>query len=644
MSFFVELKRRNVLRVGLAYAISAWVLIQVMEIATDAFEAPAWVLKIVITLLLIGAVPTLIFSWVFEMTPEGLRKESDLDPDPQRQSTGKLNIAVIVLLVIAIGLFVGQRFLPGAGPLGPNKPKTVADSGQTPAEATTEAPSIEVASGASDDASIAVLPFADLSPEGDQEYFTDGISEEILNVLAGVDGLRVASRTSSFQFKGEQKSIPLIADELNVAHMLEGSVRKAGDRIRVTAQLIRADADEHLWSETYDRELTTGNIFEIQETIANAIVSALSDALDLDAQRAVEVKAVTDNLDAYDLYLQAQQSLTVLSTESGRRRVELGRRAVEADPNFADAWADLAFALAVLPTWDHSLAVAPYQRQALDAAEQALTLDPDNPKAWEATTTAYAYLQQWDDFSQAVQAARAEIPDFDATPQTWLGLGYLDKARAAAVRLQREDPELTHFWVLIEGLALEAMGKSRPALEKLETAVLYGYQGSAEGNIADIYRRIGETPAANALLSQELAAQDPELIPLLPHLHDLMAGDLTPVSADVRRFVALARELGFDADELARPSSTYGLRVPREVATALGHAEAVANTYFAPMDGSGPGGNSPRFWMWTPKLHHFRQTDAFRDRVRDTGMLAFWQAHGWPDLCRPVGEGDFACD
>ncbi|QKK03057.1 MAG: hypothetical protein HND55_10635 [Pseudomonadota bacterium] len=367
---------------------------------------------------------------------------------------------------------------------------------------------------------------------------------------------------------------------------------------------------------------------------------------------AVQVTATTANLDAYDLYLQARQSRSVLSPESASLRVELLQQAVELDPEYADAWGELAFSLAVLPSWDHSLALPPYQHRALAAAERALALDPDNTEAWSATLTAYGYLNRWEDFSEALESIKKRIPDFDATPQTWLAQGYLEKARIAALRKQDEDPEQRQFWVLIEGLALEAMGEAERALDKLESAVLYGYQGSAEGNMADIYRRLGETPAANALLSRDLASRDPDLIPLLPYLHDLLEGDLSPGSPDARRFIAVARELGFDADALAQPSSTYGLRVPREIAVALGHADAVARTYFADPESNEPGGNSPRFWMWTPKLKHFRQSEAFRQRIRDSGMLDYWREHGWPDLCRPIvatsvsdeREDDFECD
>jgi TolB-like protein len=640
MSLLAELKRRNVFRVALFYIVAAWVVIQVAETVLPMFEVPDGLLRGLVILLALGFVPAVIFAWVFEWTPEGIRRETEVEvPNAVKLQTAyKLNWATLIAAVLAIGLLVADRLLPEAASTATAAP-AFSNAADTEAATTATGP---------DPASIAVLPFIDLSPQGDQAYFSEGIAEEILNVLARIDGLRVASRTSAFVFKSETKSIPVIAETLGVAYVLEGSVRKAGDRVRITAQLIGARSDAHLWSDTWDRELTAENLFAIQDEIANAIVAALGETMGLARDTAVHVTATTANLDAYDLYLQARQSLSVLSPESARLRVELLQRAVELDPRFADAWGELAISIASLPTWDHALAVAPFQHRALEAAEQALALDPEHRVAWETTLMAYSFLNRWEDFATALTAARNRIPGFDGVPDSWLELGYLDRARMAAIQQQIDDPTLRQFWVLIEGLALEAMGKPEQALEKLESAVLYGYQGEAEDNMADIYRRLGETPAANAILSLRMARDEPELIPLLPFLHDLLSGDLSPGSASARRFVALARELGFDAEDLAQPGSGYGLRVPREVAVALGHADAVARTYFSDPDSNEPGGNSPRFWMWTPKLHHFRQSEAFRQRVRDSGMLDYWREHGWPDLCRPLvtvsGEDDFECE
>ena len=254
----------------------------------------------------------------------------------------------------------------------------------------------EPASTAPEQASIAVLAFADLSPEGDQEYFGDGISESLLNVLSKIDQLSVSSRTSSFAFKGENRNVTDIAEILNVAHVLEGSVKKAGNRVLITAQLIDASQNRHLWSDTYERELTTENIFAIQAEIATAIVAALSEELGLGIESEVSVMAGTENMDAYDLFLQAKETSNIDFTENVRKRVELLARAVELDPNFAEAWAMYAGELTSLTSWDHTLDIALYQNRAIAAAERAIEIDPSIEEAYKALIDAYFYLNEWE--------------------------------------------------------------------------------------------------------------------------------------------------------------------------------------------------------------------------------------------------------
>ena len=260
-NLFDELKRRNVFRVGMVYAIVGWLLVQVTSIAVPAFAMPGWVTTVVFYFVLVGFPVALLFAWAFELTPEGLRPtgEVDLNTSTTVQTGQKLNYLIAVALVLALGFIAYQN-------IGP-KPDTDPTRTQI-AETQT---------------SIAVLPFADLSPEGDQEYFSDGISEELLNVLVRIEGLRVASRTSAFAFKGGDRNIVEIANVLGVNHVLEGSVRKAGDRVWITAQLIDAETDTHMWSETYDRGLT--DIFAIQDEIAGAIVAALRETLGITIEK-----------------------------------------------------------------------------------------------------------------------------------------------------------------------------------------------------------------------------------------------------------------------------------------------------------------------------------------------------------------------
>jgi TolB-like protein len=248
---FAELKRRNVVRVGIAYMVLGWVALQVGDILFDMFEAPVWVGKTFAGLLLLGLPFALLFAWAFEMTPEGVKKTAEVDAsDSITHSTGRtLNYVIIAALVVALGYSMWS-----------NK--------------ATDIPVDDVAV----DRSIAVLPFVNMSSDKEQEWFADGLTEEILNSLARTPDLLVASRTSSFQYKGQNQDISAIATALGVAHILEGSVRRGGDRLRVTAQLIRANDGFHLWSETFDRK--PKDVIAIQEDVAFEIANALKTAMD----------------------------------------------------------------------------------------------------------------------------------------------------------------------------------------------------------------------------------------------------------------------------------------------------------------------------------------------------------------------------
>ena len=240
-SFIAELRRRNVLRVGAAYLAVAWLLIQVAQTVLPAFGFGSAV-RVVIVVLAIGLVPALIFGWVFELTPDGWKRESEVDRQSLTPRSGRrLDRVIIGMLALALGYFAVDKFV-----FNPQRERAVADAAR--AEGRTE--SLVKSYG---EKSIAVLPFIDLSPNQDQEYFSEGISEELLNLLAKIPQLRVISRSSAFSYKGKDVKLAQVAEELNVAHVLEGSVRKSGNKVRITAQLIEARSDTHLWSNTWDR-------------------------------------------------------------------------------------------------------------------------------------------------------------------------------------------------------------------------------------------------------------------------------------------------------------------------------------------------------------------------------------------------------
>src|SRR5210317_214156 len=274
VSFFEELKRRNVFKVGIAYAISAWILLQIVDLVLENITAPEWVMQVFMLAVAIGFPLALLFAWAFEMTPEGIKLEKDVDRSRSitEQTGQKMNRGIIIALAIAVVLLLIDRFRPEAVEEAPDP--AIAVTTQAVDSFLTEEPVPET-----DEKSIAVLPFVDMSPDGDQAYFADGISEEILNVLVKTHSLKVAGRTSSLQFRGRDEDLRVIGDQLGVEHILEGSIRKANNRVRITAQLVKADDGFHLWSETYDRELN--DIFAIQDEIARAITDALAIELDL---------------------------------------------------------------------------------------------------------------------------------------------------------------------------------------------------------------------------------------------------------------------------------------------------------------------------------------------------------------------------
>jgi len=294
LSLIQELKRRNVFKVGAAYVVLTWLLAQATDVFLESFGAPDWVIKTVLMLLVIGFPLALFFAWAFELTPEGIKKEKDVDRSQSiTTETGrKLDFTIIAILLLALGYFSFDKFV--------QNPARDAEM----AEAAAEAEAVQEAARPVEK-SIAVLPFVNMSDDAGNEYFSDGISEEILNSLAKIKQLKVAGRTSSFAFKGKNQDLRQIGETLGVEHILEGSVRKAGTKIRITAQLIQVEDGFHLWSEAYDRELT--DVFAIQDEIATAILEQLK--AQLIGEDATPVTTARADTEAYELYLLAKQRM-----------------------------------------------------------------------------------------------------------------------------------------------------------------------------------------------------------------------------------------------------------------------------------------------------------------------------------------------
>ena len=429
MSIFNELKRRNVFKVGIAYVIVAWLVAQVLQLVFESFGTPSWAIKTVLVLLATGLPFALFFAWAFEMTPEGLKRESEVDrSQPVAAQTGrKLNLTVTVLLVLALAYFAYDKFVLTED----REAALVAATTQALAKQASVEPDVAADTGRS----IAVLPFVNMSSDPEQEYFSDGISEELLNGLAKINGLKVAARTSSFSFKGLNRPVGEIAQVLGVEHILEGSVRKSGSQIRITAQLIRVSDGFHMWSETYDRELV--NIFAIQDEITEAIVGELRVKLDVQTQIA---PTTTSNHEAYQEYLQGRYYWNLRTTTNIYLAVEHFERATQLDPSYIDAWTGLAEAWVLLPIWEFNYEKAPEQfEKARLSANKALALNASSGHAHSVLGYIHMLKLEW----------RECFDNFEL-----------------ALRFEPNDPSIWHWYAY----ALSSVGKYAMAKEAYQTA------------------------------------------------------------------------------------------------------------------------------------------------------------------------------
>jgi len=383
MSFFAELKRRNVFRVAIAYVVLAWIVMQVGDTLAPALRLPESVNSVLAFFLILGFPLAMFFAWAFEITPDGLKLEKDVERDTSiTPTTGrKLDRSIIALLVVALGYFIWQSQIPTAEP---------------------EADEIN-------DQSIAVLPFENMSSDAEQEYFSDGLSEELLNLLAKIPELRVSSRTSAFSYKGKDFKISDVGRELNVAHVLEGSVRKSGNRVRITAQLIQTDTDVHLWSETWDR--TLDDVFVIQDEIAKAVVDELKVRLLGELPH-----VATADPEAYSLYLQARHGIDQRTYESLGRSEEQAKQALQIDASYVPGWALLARIYVAQAGTGFRLPNEAFPL-AHNAIQKALEVDPNFGQAHALLAHVMAYYDR--DFAGAKRefdiAREADPSDYEIT-------------------------------------------------------------------------------------------------------------------------------------------------------------------------------------------------------------------------------------
>ena len=607
MSLIQELKRRNVIRVGVLYLVATWLLLQLTDVLSSLLPVPESTGSLVFLLLVLGFIPVVIFAWVYEMTPDGLKREVDVDRSQSVvQDTGKkINTVIVVLLVLAIGGLVADRLIPELS-------DDTKGANDVPIEVAEESlPANELVN----DRSIAVLPFADLSPGQDQRYFIDGLSEELLNLLVRVDELRVASRTSSFAYRGSTLGIPEISRALKVGHILEGSVRKDGDRIRITAQLIEAGTDTHVWSENFDSEFV--DIFAIQDEIANAIVNALTGELGMDGEKAVTVEVATENVGAYELYLTARELF--IRRDQLSESIRLFREAIELDPNFARAWEGLAAVEAII--YDYVYDGIDHFPLAKEAAETAISLNPDSSLAL-AVLGSLASDREYDLLRAAeyYDAAIEKDPNIAST-WLWIGLdlmtvGYLDDAMAAFEKCIDIDP---------------------------------GYQNCRQ-HLSRAHMYIGDMETAHRIHDETLE-------------HLFYAGSMALVSDYVRsghrNLALLIADISLGSDgapviewirAIENPDGDHSAGFARlkdwEARTDTGRTiatEPILLLTFRAYDEMATEPLLARFALWHPDGDEFRTTPQFKAIIRKVGVYEYWQTRGFPPQCKPVGDDDFEC-
>lgn len=595
MSLLAELKRRNVLRAGVLYAGAVWALAQGIAQLTPVVGAPEWITRWFLIAAVIGFPFWIAFAWFYEFTPTGLKRESDIAADDSiAHSTGrKLDKWIIGVLMLAVVLLLTNTFVWRKGG-GLDSDSAVA----IPAK------------------SIAVLPFDDLSPAHDHGYFSAGMAEELLNALAKVQGLKVAGRASSFYYGNHNADLRTIGKSLNVANVLEGSVRTQDQAVRISVQLTRTDDGFEVWSQSYDGDMH--DIFDLQEHIARAIADHLKIVLS-EGQNARLVPVATTSAEAYTQFVTAQELVNRRVGDSLPRAIALLKQATTLDPDFARAWAKLAVAYAVLPQytgadWNTSWQVSD------QAAQHALGLDPDEAEAYAALSYNQFSQRHYVDMVQPMQRALKLAPDDSAV----------------------------NYWAANE---LAAMGRTRAAEARIDV-VLANDQANTLLLFYKSMLRWRERDETGALAYIHRAGvMDSPFGALIQEFYDAAHGD---IAGSVRDFASSTSKMGTKiplADLLSIYRGTYGDAAQRQ--TALKILGSHLDDDWAPtmllqlgeparsfdLYEQGHSGLSDAYlnWLWQPEpwSRKARQDPAFQGFAQRIGMLAYWKAFGWPDLCKP---------
>ncbi len=545
MNFIAELKRRNVIRMAGLYMVGAWLVVQVSSTVLPMFNAPVWVPRSIVIVFAVGFIPALIFSWVFELTPDGLKRDAEVKPEESiaPQTARRMDRAIIAVLLLALGYFGFDKFV-----LAPRR------EAMQIAEATRSI--VQQAVQTVSKNSIAVMPFLNMSGDPKQDYFSDGMTEEILNALANVPNLQVTARTSVFSLKGQQHDVREIGKMLGVAYVLEGSVRQADDEVRITAQLIRADNGFHLWSHDYDRKLE--HVFALQADVAGDIAQALKLPLGVGGSDAL-VSQRSDDPQAYALYLQARAAYRERGVGM-QRSIDLYHAALARDPKFAPAWAGLCGSLNVLPWYlpeSKQAEIPQTQRDAEAACNRAIELAPGLASPHIMLGNLYTNEWRWAEAEQHFQRAQAlapNDPEFYFAYTDWLGAqGRVDEALQAAQRAVALD-SMAPMYRNLYGYLLNYSGRNEECVAQMQAGyALAPMNIYIDRNLSTCYIATGHVADAEKLRDSErnaLTASGESAAGIAKQLaiHDAIVA----IARNPLQYAALAKSLGTDGFVMAR--------------------------------------------------------------------------------------------
>ncbi|MGN6729209.1 MAG: tetratricopeptide repeat protein [Rhodanobacteraceae bacterium] len=600
-----ELRRRNVLRAGVLYAGAVWALAQGIAQLGPFFGAPDWTVRWFVIAAVIGFPFWIAFAWFYEFTPQGLRRESELAANGSiaRGSTRRLDRAIIAVLALAVVLLLANTFVwrKGAGLSGDSAPTIPAKS-------------------------IAVLPFEDISPAHDHGYFSAGLAEELLNALAKVRDLKVAGRASSFYYGSRNADLRTIGKALDVANVLEGSVRTQNDAVRISVQLIRTSDGFEVWSQSYDGDL--GNIFDLQERIARAITDHLKVVL-TGSEQVRLVPVATTSAEAYADFVTAQTLVNKRVGDSLPRAIGLLQKATKLDPKFARAWSKMAVAYAVLPQYVSGDWKASWQISD-DAAHRALVLDPGDAEAYAALSYNQFSQRHYVDMVEPMRRALELAPD-DSAVNYWAAneLAAMGRTRAAEARIDKalvNDPANV-LLLFYKSMLRWREGDQAGALAYIHRA---GVTDSPFGALMlEFYDAAHGDMAGSAVQFAKSTSKMGTKIPLadLQTIYRGTYGDAT------RRQAAL-KILDAHPDDDWAPTMLLQLGEPARAFDLYEHGHSgLSDAYLN--------------WLWQPEpwSRKARQDPAFQGFAQRVGLVAYWKQFGWPDLCHaaPPGADTFVC-